>query len=213
MPNFRRPRAIPIYRRPGQYQFITIPGLVPPAAVQLRNDFPLFQATVLLTKHAFLVIPGLVPGMTNKGGRRSGAAQPGHHDPETVSTSDVHNRAPPRCIQHRANAIPSLPAQAARRTGTVRHSGTSRSRISTGLQAFGLPGVDAEQPGPACRDTGHLLRAAAGRGLRHRETTGPASGQNHENKDREPRHFTSRQKMEPTPRSPDIAGTGGYGRT
>ena len=30
-------------------------------AKQPRNDFPLFQATVLLAGHAFLVIPGLVP--------------------------------------------------------------------------------------------------------------------------------------------------------
>ena len=34
----------------------------PTVAVQPRNDFPAFQATVLLSGHACLVIPGLVPG-------------------------------------------------------------------------------------------------------------------------------------------------------
>ena len=62
-------------------------------AEESRNDFPLFQATVLLAGHAFLVISGLVPGVTRGRGRRepiSSAAGIGVGFP-VIRTPDIHS--------------------------------------------------------------------------------------------------------------------------
>ena len=50
-------------RLKGGFVPLPVPGTSPTVGVQSRNDFPLFQATVLLAGHAFLVISGFVPAI------------------------------------------------------------------------------------------------------------------------------------------------------
>ena len=61
----------------GGFVPLSVPRTSPLPAVQVRNDFPLFQATVLLLGHGFLVIPGTSPGMTKIWDRQA-ITQTGH---------------------------------------------------------------------------------------------------------------------------------------